>query len=210
MEYQDEARQTIRDEATVDYAMSQHGFLTPASVFHRHLVNGGVMTENLYRYDPFKLLQTTSTIQFGTCAGLHACSRNQKMTPIVYLHGSPLGPAPPRRVFSAGFWKRRAQRSKFPTWRTGILSISTISGQLAVLDRIADGRAVSLMGSSMGGYLAALYAARHPQVSAWYCWLRRLALRNVGRKGSERRKWKHGAGKAPSKSSTMRTIGPVK
>src|ERR1017187_662360 len=36
----------IRDEATVDYIQSAHGFLTPASVVHRHLVDGQVMTEN--------------------------------------------------------------------------------------------------------------------------------------------------------------------
>ena len=40
----------------------------------------------------------------------------------------------------------------------------TISGQMAVIERVANGEAVSLIGSSMGGYLAALYAARHPEV----------------------------------------------
>src|ERR1039457_196849 len=39
---------TIRDEATVDYIQSTHGFLTPASVVHRHMVDGKVITENLY------------------------------------------------------------------------------------------------------------------------------------------------------------------
>ncbi|MBK5295165.1 MAG: alpha/beta fold hydrolase, partial [Acidobacteriia bacterium] len=37
----------------------------------------------------------------------------------------------------------------------------TLSGQLAVIERTAAGHPVSLIGSSMGGYLAALYAARH-------------------------------------------------
>ena len=40
----------------------------------------------------------------------------------------------------------------------------TLSGQLAVIERTANGDRVSLIGSSMGGYLAALYAARHPEV----------------------------------------------
>jgi pimeloyl-ACP methyl ester carboxylesterase len=40
----------------------------------------------------------------------------------------------------------------------------TISGQLGVVERVAAGRPVSLIGSSMGGYVAALYAARHPEV----------------------------------------------
>lgn len=39
----------------------------------------------------------------------------------------------------------------------------TIGGQLRVIERIAAGRPVHLIGSSMGGYLAALYAARHPE-----------------------------------------------
>jgi hypothetical protein len=65
MEYADQAQHVIRDEATVDYLMSQHGFLTPTSVLHRHIVNRVVMTENLYRYDPFKLFSTSSAIKFG-------------------------------------------------------------------------------------------------------------------------------------------------
>jgi hypothetical protein len=66
MEYTDRASHVIRDEATVDYIMSEHGFLTPASVIHRHAVNGAVITENLYLYEPFKLFSTSSTITFGT------------------------------------------------------------------------------------------------------------------------------------------------
>jgi hypothetical protein len=65
MEYTDPARKIIRDDATVEYLMSQHGFLTPASVLHRHLVDGVVMTENLYTYEPFKLFSTSSAIKFG-------------------------------------------------------------------------------------------------------------------------------------------------
>lgn len=40
----------------------------------------------------------------------------------------------------------------------------TITGQLGVIERLAGGESVSLIGSSMGGYLAALYASRHPEV----------------------------------------------
>jgi pimeloyl-ACP methyl ester carboxylesterase len=40
----------------------------------------------------------------------------------------------------------------------------TISRQLRVIDRAVKGEAVILMGSSLGGYLAALYAADHPDV----------------------------------------------
>jgi hypothetical protein len=65
MEYIDQANHRIRDDATVEYIMSQHGFLTPASVVHRHLVNGAIVTENLYRYEPFKLFSASSAIKFG-------------------------------------------------------------------------------------------------------------------------------------------------
>jgi hypothetical protein len=54
----------IRDEATVDYIQSAHGFLTPASVVHRHVVDGQVITENLYRYEPFKMFSADAEIKF--------------------------------------------------------------------------------------------------------------------------------------------------
>ena len=60
----DQSKHRIRDEATVEYAMSSHGFLMPASVVHHHIVDGQVMTENLYRYDSFKLFGSDSDIKF--------------------------------------------------------------------------------------------------------------------------------------------------
>jgi hypothetical protein len=59
-----QARQRVRDEATIDYVQSAHGFLTPASVIHRHLVDGHVITENLYRYEPFKMFSADAEIKF--------------------------------------------------------------------------------------------------------------------------------------------------
>lgn len=40
----------------------------------------------------------------------------------------------------------------------------TITGQLETVDRAVEGEPVTLIGSSMGGYLAALYAASHAEV----------------------------------------------
>ncbi|HEY4088070.1 MAG TPA: YqiA/YcfP family alpha/beta fold hydrolase [Bryobacteraceae bacterium] len=40
----------------------------------------------------------------------------------------------------------------------------TLSGQLRVLEKALNGASCRLIGSSMGGYLAALYAAAHPEV----------------------------------------------
>jgi len=59
-----ERQHTFRDEATVEYVLSTHGFLTPVSVRHRHLVDGKTMTENLYRYEPFKLFAADAEIRF--------------------------------------------------------------------------------------------------------------------------------------------------
>ena len=59
-----QAGHTVRDEATVDYIQSAHGFLTPASVVHRHMVDGQVITENLYRYEPFKMFSADAEIKF--------------------------------------------------------------------------------------------------------------------------------------------------
>jgi hypothetical protein len=60
----EQSKRKIRDEATVEYAMSQHGFLTPASVAHRHIVDGQTITENLYRYDAFRLFSSDSELKF--------------------------------------------------------------------------------------------------------------------------------------------------
>lgn len=60
----DQAKHHIRDEASVDYAVSTHGFLTPASVLHHHIVDHQMMTENLYRYEPFKLFGADSEVKF--------------------------------------------------------------------------------------------------------------------------------------------------
>ena len=62
-EYSD-PKHAIRDEASVDYVVSPHGFLAPASVVHRHLVDGRLMTENLYLYEPFKLFRAETQLKF--------------------------------------------------------------------------------------------------------------------------------------------------
>jgi len=54
----------IRDQGTVDYTLSVHGFLTPASVVHRHLIDGQLITENLYHYQPFRKFSSDAEIKF--------------------------------------------------------------------------------------------------------------------------------------------------
>jgi len=59
-----EGSHKTRDEATVDYTLSAHGFLTPVSVLHRHIVDARLITENHYRYEPFKLFSADTDIKF--------------------------------------------------------------------------------------------------------------------------------------------------
>ena len=56
----------VRDEGTIEYLMSAHGFLTPVTVTHKHLVGGKTITENRYRYAPFKLFAADAEIKFET------------------------------------------------------------------------------------------------------------------------------------------------
>jgi hypothetical protein len=56
---------SIRDEATIDYIMSSHGFVAPVSVLHHHVVDGQLRTENLYRYDPFKISGADANVQYS-------------------------------------------------------------------------------------------------------------------------------------------------
>jgi pimeloyl-ACP methyl ester carboxylesterase len=82
----------------------------------------------------------------------------------VYLHGFASGPSSNK----ARYFQRRFEESgvplAVPALDDGDFERLTVSGQLAVIDRAAAGRDSILIGSSLGGYLAALYAARHPEV----------------------------------------------
>jgi pimeloyl-ACP methyl ester carboxylesterase len=84
---------------------------------------------------------------------------------LIYLHGFASGP----QSNKAQFFRRRFEElgiaMQVPDLSEGNFERLTISGQLRVIERIAAGDDLRLMGSSMGGYLAALYAARHPEVT---------------------------------------------
>jgi len=56
--------QVIRDEATVDYVLSQHGFLTPAAVTHRQIAGGQTVVENSFQYAPFRKFSAEAEIKF--------------------------------------------------------------------------------------------------------------------------------------------------
>jgi hypothetical protein len=55
---------TINTEATVDYAMSPHGCILPASVLHREVIAGDLLTENRFQYAPFRKFGAESELKF--------------------------------------------------------------------------------------------------------------------------------------------------
>ncbi|SRR5579884_2367646 len=55
----------LRDEASVDFVLSPAGFVAPATVVHRHYVDGQGLTENHYTYGPFHLFTSDTTIRYG-------------------------------------------------------------------------------------------------------------------------------------------------
>jgi pimeloyl-ACP methyl ester carboxylesterase len=86
------------------------------------------------------------------------------MDRIVYLHGFASGP---------DSTKARVLRERFsglgialetPDLNAGGFEKLTLSGQLALLEGLLQGQPAVLIGSSLGGYLSALYAARHAEV----------------------------------------------
>ena len=83
---------------------------------------------------------------------------------VVYLHGFASGPSSKKARFFGERFAARNIRFTVPDLASGDFSHLTLSGQLRVIKAAAAAAAgpVCLMGSSMGGYLAALHAAAHP------------------------------------------------
>lgn len=86
------------------------------------------------------------------------------MNRILYLHGFASGPASSKARFFGDRLTRAGFAVEIPCLAPDFESL-TITGQLRIIARSVADEPVILIGSSMGGYLAALYAARHPKVS---------------------------------------------
>jgi pimeloyl-ACP methyl ester carboxylesterase len=86
------------------------------------------------------------------------------MTRILYLHGFASSPSSSKARHFRKRLEDAGARVDIPDLAAGDFEHLTITGQLAVVERAAAGDPISLIGSSMGGYLAALYAARYPEV----------------------------------------------
>jgi len=85
------------------------------------------------------------------------------MSRIIYLHGFASGPTSKKAAWFRDRFAARGIDIEIPDLAAGDFDHLTITGQLSVLERAAKGEPVQLIGSSLGGYLAALYAARHPE-----------------------------------------------
>ena len=82
---------------------------------------------------------------------------------VIYLHGFASGPSSGKAQWFRRAFAEYGIELEIPNLVEDDFENLTITGQLAVIERLARGEAVSLIGSSMGGYLAALYAARHAE-----------------------------------------------
>lgn len=85
------------------------------------------------------------------------------MMRVVYLHGFASSPQSSKAQFFLRRFTARGVSVQIPQLDGGDFEHLTITGQLGVVDRAVGGSRSVLMGSSLGGYLAALYAARHPE-----------------------------------------------
>jgi len=90
---------------------------------------------------------------------------------VVYLHGFASSPQSSKARFFGGKFAEAGVACEAPPLDQGEFRNLTISGQMIVIgnavsahrEKLAKDEPLVLMGSSLGGYLAALYAERHPK-----------------------------------------------
>lgn len=82
-----------------------------------------------------------------------------------YLHGFASGPGSGKARYLSGALATAGLHLEIPALDDNDFEHLTITRQLAVIERHLHCDPVCLIGSSMGGYLAALYAASHPEVA---------------------------------------------
>jgi uncharacterized protein len=83
---------------------------------------------------------------------------------VLYLHGFASGVLSGKAQFLTRQFQSRGVKLEIPDLAAGDFENLTVSGQLAVIGRALNGEPAVLIGSSMGGYLAALYASLHAEI----------------------------------------------
>lgn len=86
------------------------------------------------------------------------------MPRFVYLHGFASSPLSRKAQFFNQKLAGRGIPLEIPALEQDDFEHLTLSSQLALLTRLLQGSPATLIGSSMGGFLAALYASMHPEV----------------------------------------------
>jgi pimeloyl-ACP methyl ester carboxylesterase len=86
------------------------------------------------------------------------------MTRIVYLHGFASSPLSSKAQFFRRRFAERGIEIAIPRLDEGDFEGTTVAKQLAVVHREVAGAPAILMGSSLGGFLAAAYAAGHSNI----------------------------------------------
>ena len=85
---------------------------------------------------------------------------------VLYFHGFASSPASRKATFLSQRLRHLGFEVEIPDLAEGNFEALTIGDQLSLAGRVGRNEPLILIGSSLGGYLAALYAARHPEVKA--------------------------------------------
>lgn len=81
---------------------------------------------------------------------------------LIYLHGFASGPQSSKGQYFRQRLAEMGHELELPELTQGDFEHTTLTQQLAFLDTLVGKGPAILLGSSLGGYLAALFAARHP------------------------------------------------
>jgi pimeloyl-ACP methyl ester carboxylesterase len=103
---------------------------------------------------------------------------------VFYLHGFASSPGSRKAAFFARRLGEQGTPVHIPDLAAGHFERLTITQQLEILNQLVSGEPAVLIGSSLGGYLAALYASFHPEVDrlillapafdCYHLWVREL------------------------------------
>jgi pimeloyl-ACP methyl ester carboxylesterase len=83
----------------------------------------------------------------------------------IYLHGFASSPASSKARYFRERMREHGVDLTVPELDSGDFEHLTLSGQLSVIQQTHGSGPAVLIGSSMGGYLAALYASTHPEIA---------------------------------------------